>query len=124
MILKNQLKDQSKAKLIIEGVEVYFEALPDSGKWVIRAKIEYNLEAHSLSLNESIESLDYVKIDSGYLKAYLEEGFVLFHQETQDPFSFSLFKDAIEHFMSIYDFWKSVVEDMIKNEDVFSNLKY
>ena len=118
MILKNQLTDQCKAKLIIEGVEVYFERLPENGKWIIRAKIDYTSEANSPSLSENILSLDYVKIDSGYLKACPEDNYVILIQEMHDLFSFDFFKDAMQNYMSRYDFWKSVVEDMIKNEDV------
>lgn len=120
MILKNQLKDQSKAKLIIEGVEVYFETIPQNGKWIIRAKIEYTSEIKAESLKETLETLDHVRLEEGYLRVYLEEGFVLFHKETHDLFSFDLFKDTMNRFMSTYDFWKSIVEDMIKSQNALS----
>lgn len=118
MILKNQLKDECKAKLIIEGIEVYFETIPDKGKWTIKAKIEYTPEDVTPSLNEIIQSLDFVKIENGSLISFPEEGFIVLSLEMGDLFSFSLFKEAIKSYMNIYDFWKSILEDMIKSKNL------
>lgn len=115
MILKNQLMDHSKAKLIIEGVEVYFELLPGNNCWVLKARIYYPSEVDSPSLQDTLHSLNYVKIQGGNLKVYPEEGFVVLSQETKDLLSFLLFKSTMEDFMHIYDFWKGIVDDMINS---------
>jgi hypothetical protein len=120
MILKNQLIDKRKAKLIIEGVEVYVEMGPQKNAWVIKARIYYPPEIQTPSLQEHLNSLNYVNISEGYLKAYPEEGFVVLSQETREFLSFLLFKSRMQEFMKTYDFWKSIVDDMIKNERALS----
>ena len=118
MILKNQLMDEKKAKLIIEGVEVFFEANPEKKSCTVKAKIYYPLESLTSSLKENLHSLDYVKLQGkgGYLKAYPEDGFVILCQDIKVISSFTLFKLAMKHYMSTYDLWRSVVDDMIKSD--------
>ena len=118
MILKNQLMGQSKAKLIIEGVEVYFEKLPGENRWLIKARMYYSPEVQTRSLQDNLQTLDHVKISRGHLKAYPEEGFVVLYQETEALSGFILFKSTMKDFMSSYDFWRSVVDDMIKSDGV------
>ena len=62
MLLKNQLLDHSKAKLIVEGIEVYFEVDQETQKWTIKANIPFYVEEMSGAFIETIESLNYVKI--------------------------------------------------------------
>jgi len=118
MLLKHQLIDQCKAKLIIEGVEVYFEAHPTKGTWLIKANIDYPLEELTPTLQDNLQSLNYVKIQShgGFLKAYPKEGFVVVFQEIKIASDFILFKAAMKEFMSIYDLWKSVVDDIVRSD--------
>lgn len=110
--------DQRRAKLIIEGVEVYFEAHPTREFWVVKANIDYPLEALTTTLKDNLQTLDYVKIQlhGGSLKAYPEEGFIVMSQEMKASSDFLLFKAAMKEFMSIYDLWKSVVDDMIRSD--------
>ena len=110
--------DQRKAKLIIEGVEVYFQEHPTRGSWIIKANIDYPLEELTPTLMDNLQSLDCVKIQlhGGSLKAYPEEGFVLVSQEIKISSDFLLFKAAMKEFMSIYDLWKSVIDDMIRSD--------
>lgn len=118
MILKNQLMDEKKSKLIIEGIEVFFEANPEKKTCIVKAKIYFPLESLTSSLRENLFSLDYVKLQGkgGYLKAYPDEGFVILCQDIKAISNFSLFKLAMKHYMSTYDFWRSVVDDMITSD--------
>jgi hypothetical protein len=122
LILKNQLKDHCKAKLIIEGVEVYFEKGASQDQWLIRANIEYAYEGKNSSLQEIIRSLDKLAIENGYLRTYPEEGVVILVQEIEPLNHFTSFKEAIEKYMVIYDFWKSIVEDMMKSKGLFPEI--
>lgn len=116
MILKNQLIDKRRAKLIIEGVEVYFEMLAHSNYWVLKARIYYPLESNSQVLQDLLLSLNYVNIPQGNLRVYPEEGYVILSQDTPNLLNFASFRSTMEEFMKIHDFWKSVVDDMIKSE--------
>lgn len=117
MILTSQISDYDRAKLIIEGVEVYFERQNLQGLWLIKARIYYPLDCLTDDLKETLESLDHINVHGGgALKAYPEKGFVVFSKEYLAPLNESMFKSNIVEFMSKYDFWKSVVDDMIKSE--------
>ena len=109
---------KKKAKLIIEGVEVFFESNPEGNSCLVKSKIYYPLECLTSSLKENLSTLNYVKLQGkgAYLKAYPEEGFVLLCQDIKSVTSFTLFKLAMKHYMSTYDLWKSVVDDMIKSD--------
>ena len=122
MLLRHQLIDHHKAKLIIEGVEVYFEAHPVKEMWTVRAHIDYAPEVMTASLKENLLSLNQLKLHrcGGCLKAYPEEGFVVFSQPMKVATDFLLFKAAMKEFMATYDLWKSVVEDMMKSEGLLS----
>ena len=114
MILKNQLLDKRRAKLIIEGVEVYFEMLAEGSHWTLKARIHY--EAESSALQDLLQSLNYVRLPQGNLKVYPEESCVVLTQETPNLLHFLLFKSTMEQFMKTHDFWKGIVDDMIKSE--------
>lgn len=118
MILRNQLMDEKKAKLIIEGIEVFYESNPEKNSCTVKAKIYFPLESLTSSLKENLMTLDYVKLQGkgAYLRAYPEEGFVIFCQDIKVISSFTLFKLAMKHYMSTYDLWRSVVEDMVKSD--------
>ncbi len=110
--------DQRRAKLIIEGVEIYFETHPTKESWVIKANIDYPPEVLTATLKDTLQTLHYVKIQlhGGSLKAYPEEGFIVVSQEMKVASDFLLFKAAMKEFMSIYDLWKCVVDDMIRSD--------
>lgn len=119
LILQSQLSDQKKAKLIVEGIEVFFQALDDEGVWVIKAKLYIPPESLSDSLKETLSSLDHIKASQGVrLKAYPEEGFVILTHITKASESFMHFKGLMKDFMSNYDLWKSVVDDMVRSEGI------
>ena len=121
MLLKNQLLDHSKAKLIVEGIEVYFEVDQETQKWTIKANIPFYVEEMSGAFIETIESLYYVKIHKAraFLKVFLEEGVVAFSSEVSEITSFICFKESMKVFMELFDFWRSVVEDIVKNEEIY-----
>lgn len=120
-ILKNQLLDKSKAKLIIEGVEVFFEALSDKNLCKVSAKIYCDVDSLTSSLKENLSSLQYLRLHNKgiSLKVCLEEGCVILSQDLKVLSGFMLFKASVETFMSTYDFWKSIVEDMVKSDSLF-----
>ncbi len=117
LLLQSQLLDQRKAKIIIEGVEVFFQALPEHDKWVLKAKIFIPLESLTQALEEELTSLDEVQTGKGVLiKTIPDEGVVTISYIAKASSSFLQFKALIHDFMSSYDLWKSVTDDMIKNE--------
>lgn len=120
-ILKNQLLDKSKAKLIIEGVEVFFETISGKNLCRVSAKIYCNVDFLTSSLKENLSSLEYLRLHNKgiALKVCLDEGCVVITQELKVLSGFMLFKASIQTFMSTYDFWKSVVEDMVKSDSLF-----
>lgn len=118
MILKSHLIDQNKAKLIIEGVEVFFEKRPGSKIITVYAHVHFDIDALNEMLNETLNSLTYIKIKNGVgeLKAFPEEGFVSIVSSFSSIDTFIGFKDNMKAFMELFDFWKSVVDDVVKTE--------
>ena len=122
MILKSQLADQTKAKLIIEGIEVYFEKNRQNNKWTIKASIPFFSDATSNSVLQTLQDLDCagLKKVQAKLEVYLEQGVAVFVQNVGFIDSYMTFKETVEAFMKLYDFWKSIVEDVIKSESLFA----
>lgn len=122
MILNHQLVDQSKAKLIIEGVEVYFIKDRCKSDWTIKASIPLFSEALSCMTTQVLEDLDSISLKkaSAKIELYLEEGCALFSQDVSPISSYDGFKQTIESFMQLYDFWRSIVEDIVKSETLFA----
>lgn len=120
MILQNQLADLSRAKLIIEGVEVFFERSSNANTFVVKADIHFTCEQMDSCLIEALESLDFVNIQKckAYLKANPSHHVVSLIKETSSLGSFLEFKDSMRVFMELYDFWKSVVDDLVKSRGV------
>lgn len=120
MILKNQLQDLSKAKLIIEGVEVFFEKTSNKNSWIIKADIQFTCEDMGPGFIEAIESLEFVTIQKckAHLKAYPEAGRVCLIKESDSIGSFVEFKESMNVFMELFDFWKSVVDDLVKSRGI------
>lgn len=122
MILKNQLMDVSKAKLIIEGVEVFFEKAEQANAWKITAHIHFECDNMTKGLIETIEALDFVTIKQckAHLKAFPSDGVVALVKETRSLQSFSQFKETMRVFMELFDFWKSVVDDVVKSRNLLA----
>jgi hypothetical protein len=120
MILKNQLQDLCKAKLIIEGVEVFFEKVPHKNSWIIKADIHFTCEEMGPGFIEAIESLDFVTIQrcKAHLKAKPKAGYVSLIKESSSIRSFAEFKESMKVFMELFDFWKSVVDDLVKSRGI------
>jgi hypothetical protein len=117
LILQSQLLDQKKAKLIVEGIEIYFQVHLEEDKWILKAKLYVPLESLTSYLEETLSSLDYVNLGKGAaMKAYPEEGFVVLTHISESSKSFLHFRGLIKDFMSNYDLWKSVIDDMVKSE--------
>ena len=120
MILTNQLANLSKAKIIIEGIEVFFEKTSQKNTWIIRADIHFACDEMGPGFIDALESLDFVNIQrcKAHLKASPKEGSVSLFKESSSLGSFVEFKDAMNVFMELYDFWKSVVDDLVKSRGV------
>jgi hypothetical protein len=120
LILTNQLADVSKAKLIIEGIEVFFEKTSQKNTWIIKADIHFACDEMGPGFIDALESLDFVNIQrcKAYLKAFPKEGCVCLIKESSSLGSFIEFKEAMKVFMELYDFWKSVVDDLVKSRGV------
>lgn len=117
LILQSQLTDQKKAKLIIEGVEVFFQVIPDLNKWILKAKLFIPLESLTDELEETLSTLDFVNLGKKVtMKAYPKEGFVILTYIGEASENFLHFRGLVKDFMSNYDLWKSVIDDMVKNE--------
>jgi len=122
MVLKHQLKEQGKSKLIIEGVEVYFEKCALSGGVLIKGSIPFCAKDLTLSVHETLKNLDAQALHkaSAKIEIYAKEGYALFVQKTIELDSFVSFENTIKAFMKIFHFWSSIVEDVLNSQKLLA----
>lgn len=122
LVVKSQLVDRSRAKLIVEGVEVFIQTSSENKVWTFEAKIGCQYEQLTDFLKDNLMGLNDIKsqFSKALLRAYPEDGFVLISQKFPEVHGYLEFKNTMELFMTSFDFWKSVVDDVVNHENLLT----
>lgn len=117
LILKAQLTDQKKAKIIVEGVEIYFSIQEDHQIWNLSSKIYVPTPEMTEDLKELVHGISDMKTKKNQSLKFIEKsGVVVFSMKAPLAMNIVDFKQLIKVYMESYDLWKSVMDDLVESE--------
>ncbi len=111
LVFLSQLSYQKEAHVIINGIEIFICAKPESKSWIVSSKIFNGYGVLPREIQESLTSIHQLKLQSHevYLKADKEAGSVYLNQEVKSLTSYISYKRIIEDYIDLLTIWRGVL---------------
>ncbi len=122
LVFLNQIANQKKAKVVVQGSVIFIETSSHKGQWNLSTKIlgtELKRIQKSLGLPMSKGSLKW-QGKGAYLKADPETDSLYLMQEIISSSKYIPFRHVIQDFASVASEWKEILEECSDEE----NLKF
>ena len=111
LVFLSQLSYQKEARVIINGIEIFIRAKPETNSWVMSTKIFNGCGTLPNEIKENLTSIRQLKLQSHevYLKADEKAGSVHLNQEVKNLTSYISYKRVLEAYIDLLAIWRSVL---------------